>query len=460
VEQTEHAVVLGASIAGLLAARVLADRYRWVTVVERDVLPALGEHRRGVPHGRHLHALQPRGLLVLEDLFEGFTRDLVAAGALTGDALANVRYQFSGHRIRQANAGVEGLFASRPLLEGHLRARVTALPNVRICQNTEVISPTTSAARVTGVRVMSRAPGQAGRTMTADLVVDATGRGSRTPLWLDRLGYQRPEVEQVGIDLSYASRVYRLRPGALGTDRLVVTGPARGVPRRGVLAAMEDGRHIVTLVGQLGERPPTDAAGFEAYAGRLAFPDIAEALHGAEPLEDAVPFRFPASVRQRYERLRRFPAGLLVIGDAVCSFNPVYGQGMTVAAIQAAALRDLLAAGGAPPPASWFRTIAPVVDASWQAATGADLANPAVPGRRTARTRLAAAYLPRVHAAAARDVALGRALVRVTSMVNRPQGLLRPDRAARVLLAALRRTPAGAGTTAPTPEMADRAAGG
>lgn len=452
----EHAVVLGASMAGLLAARVLADHYRRVTLVERDVLPtSIGPHRRGVPHGRHLHGLQPRGVLVLDELFPGFGRELVQAGAVGADALGNIRYQLSGHQIRQTDVGLPGLFASRPFLEGHLRARVAALPNVRIIDNAEVVSPTTLGGRITGVRVMPRATGQGGRTLAADLVVDASGRGSRTPLWLEQLGYQRPEAERVEIDLGYASRTYRLRPKAMGTDRLILTGSTPAIPRLGVLAVMEGDRHIVTLAGQYGEHPPTDPAGFEDFAGRLAFPDIAEALRDAEPLDDPVAFRFPASVRHRYERLHRFPAGLLVIGDAVCSFNPVYGQGMAVAAIEAAELRDLLAGGGAPAPLAWFRRIAKAVDTPWQIAVGADLANPAVPGKRTAAIRLVNAYLPRLHAAATTDASLGRALIRVMSMVDRPQGLLRPDRALRVLRGARRATPAAAAAAAAAAEAVE-----
>jgi 2-polyprenyl-6-methoxyphenol hydroxylase-like FAD-dependent oxidoreductase len=306
---------------------------------------------------------------------------------------------------------------------------------------------------------MPRATGQGGRTLAADLVVDASGRGSRTPLWLEQLGYRRPEAERVEISLMYVSRTYRLRPAAMGNDRLILTGVTAAVPRMGVLAVLEGERHIVTLAGQHGEQPPTDPGGFEDYAKRLAFPDIADALRGAEPLDDPVPFRFPASARQRYERLSRFPAGLLVIGDAVCSFNPVYGQGMSVAAIEATVLRDMLAGGGAPSARTWFRRIAKVVDTPWQIAVGADLANPAVPGKRTAMIRLVNAYLPRLHAAATTDVSLGRALIRVTSMVDRPQGLLRPDRALRVLLGARRDAPVPAAAGSGQSPDADTAAG-
>ncbi len=441
-----HAVVLGASMAGLLAARVLADAYDRVTVVERDVLPHGEANRRGVPQGRHLHLLHARGRELLDELFPGFTEQAVQAGAEVGDALGATRLQLSGHRLRQADIGLPGLAASRPFLEGHVRQRVKTLPSVHFEEGCDVLGLVTDSERrrATGVRIAHRDEDGPERTVSADLIVDATGRGSRTPIWLEQLGYQRPEEDRVEIGLGYATRCYRLRAGALGDDLGIGTGPIPDNPRAGIVAPVEGGRHIVTLAGILGDHPPLDPAGFDAFAASICFPDIAEALVGATPLDDPVGFRFPASVRHRYERLRRFPAGLLVIGDAVCSFNPIYGQGMTVAAMEAATLRDLLCSGSPPAPRRYFRRIAKMIDTPWDITVGADLAFPGVPGRRTAKVRIVNAYVPRLHAAASTDSSLGRAFIRVLGMVDRPEGLLRPDRVLRVLWAHLRGAPAPA----------------
>jgi len=428
-----HAVVLGGSMAGLLAARVLAESYRRVTVVERDLLPPPGEHRRGVPQGRHLHALLARGGQVLDELFPGLTAGLVAAGVPVGDLLGGIRWVLSGHRIRQADVGQPVLFPSRPLLEGHVRERVRALPEVTFADGCDVVDLVTTGdrTRVTGARVRGR--GGEPAVLDADLVVDATGRGSRTPLWLERLGFPPPPTEIVQVGLGYASRTYRLPPGALGTDQLILHNWTPDQPRGAGVAAQEGGRHIVTLAGRRGDYPPADPDGFLAFARGLSLPDVYDAIRAGEPLDDPVVFRYPASVRHRYERLRRFPDGLLVLGDAVCSFNPIYGQGMTVAALQVAALRRLLAAGGPPQPRQHFRALARVVDAPWDVAATADLAHPTILGRRTAKVRLVNAYLPRLHAAAAGDATLAAAFVRVTGLLDRPEGLLRPDRALRVL---------------------------
>jgi hypothetical protein len=227
-------------------------------------------------------------------------------------------------------------------------------------------------------------------------------------------------------------------------DQMILTAATLANPRTGVLAVTEGGRHMLTIAGISGDHPPADPAGFDAFVAALPTADIAAAIAGAQPLDNPVPFRFPASVRHRYERLTRFPAGLLVIGDAVCSFNPVYGQGITVAAVQAMTLRRLLTRPAVPDARRYFRAIAAAIDVPWGIAVGADLAFPQIPGPHPAKVRLVNAYLPRLHAAAARDDTLAAALVRVIGLKDRPQTLLRPDRVIRVLrgnLAASRKPP-------------------
>jgi len=207
----DRAVVLGASLAGLLAARVLADSYGQVTVLDRDELPQASTHRRGVPHGRHVHALLARGQQALEELFPGLTEELVAHGAPAGNLLTNARLYLSGHRLRQADTGLVLLCASRPFLEGHVRARVRALPNLAFLDRRDVVglATTPDGRRVTGARVLRRADGSAEELLGADLVVDASGRGSRTPAWLDALGYPGRIGSRCGSD-------WAMRPGPTG----------------------------------------------------------------------------------------------------------------------------------------------------------------------------------------------------------------------------------------------------
>jgi 2-polyprenyl-6-methoxyphenol hydroxylase-like FAD-dependent oxidoreductase len=431
----DRAVVLGAGMAGLLTARVLAGSYGQVTVIDRDELPDTPRHRRGVPHGRHLHALAARGQQTLEELFPGLTVELVANGAPAGNLLTDARLYLSGHRLRQADTGLVLLCASRPFLERHIRARLRALPNLVFLDRCDVVglATTPDGGRVTGARVLRRADGSAEEVLAADLVVDATGRGSRIPAWLDALGYPRPEREQVRIGLGYATRTYRLPAAALDGDLAVLQAATPQHPRTGAIQALEGNRWMLTLAGILGDHPPTDPAGFLAFARSLRFPDIYEAIRDAEPLDDPVGFRFPASVRHRYERLDRFPDGLLVMGDAVASFDPIYGQGMSVAALEALALRRHLEQGVEPRPRRWFRDLARLVDVPWDMSAGGDLVFPGVQGHRTRKVGLIAAYLTRLHAAAEHDAHLASAFIRVAGLVAPPQSLLRPGVVLRVL---------------------------
>jgi 2-polyprenyl-6-methoxyphenol hydroxylase-like FAD-dependent oxidoreductase len=430
-----HAVVVGGSMAGLLAARALADAYSQVTVVERDQLVASGSPRRGVPQGGHIHALLARGQQVLEELFPGLTDELVAQGAPVGDALGSARLLFGGHRLARAEVGLTALSASRPLLEEHVRTRVAALPGVTLAPPADVVGLLLSpdGRRITGVRLLRRADGSTEEALEADVVVDATGRSSRAPAWLEALGFGRPEEDRVRVDVGYATRRYRLRGDALDGDFACIHGPEPGRPRGGAMARQEGDVWMVTLFGLLGDHPPTDPEEFLAFAGSLRFPDIHDALCDAEPIDSPIPFRFAANTRRRYERMRHLPDRFVVVGDAMCSFNPIYGQGMTVAALQALALRDHLLGDTRRRGRHVERALAAVIDAPWQLTTGADRALPGIDGRRPARLRIASRYVARVQRAAALDTEVAKAFVRVTGLVDPPEALLRPAVALRVL---------------------------
>jgi 2-polyprenyl-6-methoxyphenol hydroxylase-like FAD-dependent oxidoreductase len=442
----EHAVVLGAGLAGLAAAATLARRFDRVTIVERDALSADGP-RRGVPQGLHAHILLPAGLRGLTTLLPGLLDDLRSHGAHLIRA-AEFRFYLGGGRMAFDDPELAISGATRPLIEGVVRERVRALPGVRIVDGSDVIGLATSAghATVTGVRIRPRTDRRDVETVDASLVVDATGRASRTPQWLSDLGYAEAEEERLDVGVHYTTRLFRRDPADLGGCRHVVVGIAPGGRRGGLALAVEEERWLVTLVGARGERPPADLEGFVEYAGSLWWPDLHEVVAGAEPIGEASVGAFPASRRRRYDRLRRFPGGYAVIGDAACSLNPVYAQGMSVAILEAEVLGKVLDRHGLARIGPRFhRRARHVVDSAWMLATGSDLADPAVEGPRPASWRIVNAYVNRLLPVAHRDPVVANAFLEVNAMVAPPQRIMRPGIAVRVLRP--RRTP----TPAPAP---------
>ena len=431
----EHAIVIGASMAGLLAARVLSESYDRVTVLDRDRLPdGLTENRRAVPQGRHAHGLQPGGQQAIEALLPGFREQALEGGASTLRAALDMRMNIFGHDIRRVRVDGDYAIGSRPLYEGLVRRRVRAIDNVTLRDRVIVSGFTHIGGRVTGVRAKDRAPGSEEQLLRADLVVAASGRGGKVPSWLEAMGYDRPAEDRIGVDVAYASRYVRIRPGALGEDRLVLSGATPKRPRGVVLVIEEDGRWNCTLQGYGADhRPPTDEAGFMAFLATVTEPDVVAAVEQAQPLSDIAAHAYPASLRRRYEKLKRFPDGLLVMGDALCSFNPIYGQGMSVAALEAIALQRCLRDGDRRLAKRFFKAATTPVDHAWKLAGGSDLEMPEVEGEAALPDRIVGRYMKRLFAVAAQDDEVARAFVEVMGMLVPPTHLLRPAIARRVL---------------------------
>ncbi|GAA4862361.1 FAD-dependent monooxygenase [Saccharopolyspora rosea] len=427
-------------MAGLFAARVLAEFHREVVLVDRDELTGAHEARRGVPQGRHSHALQARGLLIAEEMFPGIIQAMATDGAGIGDVTADVRWYVGGRPIRRVESGLTAVTASRPFLERHVRERVRGLGTVRFAERHNVLGLRTSPdrTRVTGVRVVPRDGEATEEVLDADLVVDATGRGSRLPGWLEELGYPRVAEQRLDIGLGYVTRHYRDRADLFGGDIAINDVASPDLPRGAALSRTEGGQIVVTGYGILGDHPPTDPEGFHAFLRTLSNPDVHQVVTRSEPLDDPVSYRFPSSLRRDYAGMSRFPEGLLVLGDAVSSFNPVYAQGMTVAALSALVLRRHLRGGGRVRPLRFFRDVSEeVTNATWDAMTVSDLRFPGVAGDRSLRTRLRQFYTGRVQVAATRDDVVARAYMRVLGLIDPADTLRRPGIVARVLGRAL-----------------------
>ncbi|MFN7982140.1 MAG: hypothetical protein U0Q11_09800 [Vicinamibacterales bacterium] len=417
-----HAVVLGGSMAGLLTARVLTDHFPRVTIVERDTFPAGPDHRRGVPQGHHTHGLLASGRDTLDHLFPGFSAALIAAGAVSGDVLGDCRWVFEGAPLARPRSDMRALMCTRPFLESQVRARVLALPSVSLMSGVQAdgLEVDGRAARVTGVRL------QGGDSISADLVVDATGRGSRAPQWLREMGFAAPSEDRVDVGLSYVTRFFRREVHHLQGDLAAIVPPTPHGKRGGVMLAQESNRWTVTLIAHFVEPAGSALESFRAFTRHLAVPDIHDVVSVAEPLGDAVGARFPASVRRRYERLTRWPEGFVVTGDAVCSFNPIYGQGMSVSALEAMALGDVLSSSRGDVGRRFFQRAARIVDGPWTTAVGNDLRMPEAGGPRSAISRVINAYVARLHRAAHTDGELSQRFMRVANLLDEPPALFAP----------------------------------
>ena len=441
----QHAVVLGASMGGMLAARVLADFYETVSVVERDVLPDDPTNRRGVPQGRHVHALLRRGGQIIDELFPGILDELAAAGApvLDDGDLSKVWMSVGGHQLVRVGTARDRqamtvYVPSRPFLDCHIRRRLRAVPNVTILSGLDAAEMTSSADRnrVTGVRVVNRDNGTE-QELTADLVVDAMGRGAHTPNLLESLGYDRPVEDQIFMRTCYVSQPLRIPPGTV--EQMVLVGAAPGRPTGMFLVGYENDTWIFTVFGMVGHEPPGDLAGMLSFAEDYAPAHVLAAIRAAEPIGEVIRHRMPCSQWRRYDKMRRFPDGLLVSGDAICSFDPIYGQGMTVAALEAMALRDCLLRGRRNLARRYFRAAAKSIGVAWRMGAGSDLAFPEVQGRRPLSMRVTNRLADWVLTACESDAVIVEKFFRVNNLIDPPVRLMHPSFVSRVAAVNMRR---------------------
>ncbi len=424
-----HAAVIGGSLAGMMSARVLADHFDQVTIFERDTIEDSPALHKSVPQGNHLHTLLQGGQQVLSSLFPGFTAELQELGAVRwslGKDMAfylpdGKAYNLTGSVREPRDVGLVAHSQSRGLLEYLVRRRTTAIPNLRFESGVPVRALTHRDHRVYGLSCEHSSGSQA---IEADLVLDAGGRGSQAPRWLASMGFPAPPESVITVDFAYTSAKFA-KPAGYDEEPMLLAGgrPPHQVSGGG-LFEIEDNTWHVSLAGRFGDYPPTDETGFMAFAKALPSPRIYDLIKGAKRVSDITHHRFPTSIQRHYEWMPSFPDGFLIIGDALCSFNPVYGQGMSSAALQVRALQEVLRArvisdaGLDGLSAAFLPKAADVISAPWILAANFDFAYPKTKGERPPAMEEGARYFAVLDALQGEDIEVQRLLLEVFQLMK------------------------------------------
>ena len=432
------AIVLGASISGLLTARALSQYFEQIIVVEKDRLPVGEGMRKGVAQSAHAHGLLASGYRIMDRYFPGMMDELQALGAQRCDTIGDFLWFQHGRWKLRHKSGYYGICVSRPCLEAAMRSRVRALPNVTFLEETKGIKPIFESTRNRITGLMVRGAGGSVQKIGAQLVVDASGRRSKSPEWLAELGFGPLEEISLQVDVGYATRVFERKSGDFfDSFGGIISGTPPKSRRMAAVLAAEGDRWIVTLVGTAGDFPPANEKDWIGFAATLPVSAVHDLVISNQPLSDIVSYHVPSTRRRLYERMKSLPMGYVVIGDAICSFNPIYGQGMSVAAAEAKALEETLACGLERLPSRFYQRASKIINNPWTIATGEDFRYPQVKGQRPLGYQVINKYMERVHAVAAADPAVCRSFFDVLNLFSSPVSLVSPRNLWRVCMSPL-----------------------
>ncbi len=434
-----HAIVLGGSFAGLMTAKVLSQHYRKVTIIEKDTVHRYPESRKGQSHTKHLHGFLPCALDILFNYFPGLLKEIADNGGVLNDFGTSMNWFTHGGFKKNVFLDIQGVSLSRPLLEHLVREHVLAVPNITILDNrtAKALLSSDDQQKVTGVMVEDKSDGSLTR-LDADLVVDCTGRGSRTSEWLKEMGYAEVPVSKVKINVTYTTRLYKRDPNDARTGSWMACTPEAPKERRnGAAFPIEGNKWIISVGGWHGEQAATEEKNFLEFLKTLPNPNIYDIASTCEPLSDIIQYKYPVSVRRNYEKMFRFPTGLLLLGDSVSSFNPVYGQGISSACLQAVELDKLMSENidEKKLAKTYFKRTLKIKNKLWQMSTNEDFRFPETTGTRPFGIFLVNKYVSLVHKATIKDEVVCKTFLKVMGLIDSPANLLRPRIVWRILRA-------------------------
>lgn len=439
--RARHAVVIGGSVTGCLTAAVLARRFERVTVIEKSDFYDETGPRQSVPQEHHVHLLLLRGKQIIDRIFPGILSALEQSGAQVADLGHDVKWYQGGRWKNRYRSGIYAHYCSRRLIDNQLRRCLASVPRVGILSGTRVTRVEFSGAgdqrAVSGVIIDD---GSGERSMSCDLLVDASGRGTHMPSWLKEAGFGTVENSVVKTELGYASRIYRRLPAFAEQWQVLLVLPTAPAQRSmGVISPIEGNRWMVTTGGWFGHFPGKDPDDFLQALAALPVPDIHEVIRDAEPLSEVFTFKMPGSRRSHYDRIEHWPDGLLVVGDALSSMNPLYSQGMTIGALEAdcidVRLDEVLARSLSCRQLQGL--LCGVVDGAWNMATTEDFRFPETIGKRTWRTRFHHWYGAGLGKLSASNRRALETQIGVTNLVMEPNRLYTPAIASRIALNAI-----------------------
>lgn len=434
-----QAIIIGSSIAGMLSARVLSERFDHVLIIERDSLPDVPEQRNGVPQGRHLHVLLSKGQGIMEDLFPGLGAELTEAGAPLVHWGRDTLLVVTGGELPRIETGTYSHLTPRLLLEYLIRTRMKAIDNVTFMEQTQVNGLIAASGKITGLNIQDRRT-KIEDIVFGDLIVDASGRGSKTPEWFKALGYAAPEETFIDAKMGYATRWYTLPDNYETNWKSIAIQPdaPSGNYRAGGVLRQDGKRYVLTLQGSNGEYPPTDETEFVEFAKNLPTSHMYDFIQRATPISPIYGYRRTQNRLRHYEKLSERPENYIILGDAACAFNPIYGQGMSIAAMEVLLMRDILAKysvrhleGFAE---KFQKQMRHLIESSWTFSTAEDLRYPLTEGDDPGfRTRFTQLYTDWVADTMVHDQAINRAFLKVFNLEEPTTYLVRPQILSRVL---------------------------